>query len=155
MYHSSTPGGAQSLGRGLSVLATAGLLLALGSTGAEAKMSPPEQQVRPHEHTEWPEPGQVHPNDDPCTNGGPGADASGGCEDGGDIDGPGDPDGSPQWGGPGERIAVGRDRDDVEAQAEAQDEANEVCHGDWVLRDFVWDYSPTGPVEYTLTYECD
>ena len=62
--------------------------------------------------------------------------------------------GDPVFGGPGERIAVGRDREIEVAQAEAEAEADDVCHGDWDLRDFAVRISPPKPVVYTLTYEC-
>ena len=62
--------------------------------------------------------------------------------------------GDPQYGGPGERIAVGRDMDLDVAQAEAEDKADDVCHGDWDLRDFDVDIAPPSPIVFTLTYEC-
>ena len=41
-----------------------------------------------------------------------------------------------------------------EAKVEAEAEANDVCHGDWDLRDFDWTIAPPNPTVYTLTYEC-
>jgi hypothetical protein len=117
---------------------------------ATAKMSPPEQSGGGHQHTEWPEPGQLHPD---CGPYGPWSGTQENCpdDDGSGNDDPGS--GDPQYGGPGERIAVGRDMDLEDAQAEAEAEANDVCHGDWDLRDFDVEMPP-GPTVYTLTYEC-
>ncbi len=138
--------------RGLLTAAAVTGLVVIGSTTAQAKVSPPERQNTGHEHTEWPEPGPLHPNDDPCSVGGPVADASVGCEDDSGIDDPGS--GPPPWGGPGERIAVGRDMDDEAAVEEAEDEATEICHGSWVMRDFDFSIRLGHPTVYTLTYEC-
>jgi len=119
---------------------------------AAAKVSPPEKSGGAHQHTEWPEPGQLHQD---CGPYGPWSGTQVNCPDDDESGNDGAGSGDPQYGGPGERIAVGRDMDDAEAKTEAEDEADDVCHGDWDLRDFHWDLAPPGPVVYTLTYECD
>ena len=118
-----------------------------GGPPATAKMSPPESSGGGHQHTEWPADAQLHQD---CGPYGPWSGTQVNCPD--DDDDAAAPPGDPQYGGPGERIAVGRDMDDEEAEDEAVDEANAVCHGDWDMRDFDWDFG--SPVVYTLTYEC-
>ena len=117
---------------------------------ATAKWSPPEEPGGAHEHTEWPEPGQLHPE---CGPYGPWSGTQENCPDDDEEDADAPP-ADPQYGGPGERIAVGRDMDLDVARDEAEDEADDVCHGDWDMRDFDVDIAPPGPVVYTLTYEC-
>jgi hypothetical protein len=123
-----------------------------GTPPATAKMSPPEKPGGAHQHTEWPEHGQLHQD---CGPWGPWSGDQENCPD--DDDGSGNDSagsGGPQWGGPGERIAVGRDMDLEAAEDEAKAEADDVCHGDWDLRDFDWELAPNGASIYTLTYEC-
>lgn len=151
MNHSiSQPTTSRWAGRLLAV-AVAGTFVTVGATTAEAKMSPPEKPVTSHVHTEWPDPGPVHPNNDPCSMGGPVADASVNCDYDGEID---DGAAPPPWGGPGERIAVGRAPELEDAEDEAEAEASAVCHGNWVKLDFDADIDLTGPDVFTLTYEC-
>jgi hypothetical protein len=118
---------------------------------AGAKVSPPEKPGGAHEHTEWPAyDAQLHQD---CSPYGPWTDTQLNCPDNDDDD-PAPAPSDPQYGGPGERIAVGRDMDLDIAQDEAEDKADDVCHGDWDLRDFDVDIAPPGPIVYTLTYEC-
>jgi hypothetical protein len=151
MNHSISQVTGSRWARGLVAVAATGLFVAAGSTAAEAKMSPPEQPVTSHQHTEWPDSEAVHPNEDACSMGGPVADASEGCGYS-ELDDPGTA--PPPWGGPGERIAVGRDHDDAAAEAEAEAEANATCHGSWTMLDFESVIHPPRPTVYTLTYEC-
>jgi hypothetical protein len=137
--------------RALVALAAAGALLAV-APAAGAKVSPPEDAIPDRgQQWEWVD-GPMHEAEDPCSENGPWAEAAEACGDE-ESDGA-DADSGPVWGGPGERVAVGRDPDAQAAQDEAEDEADDVCHGDWALRDFDWDISMTGPTVYTLTYEC-
>lgn len=118
-----------------------------GAPTATAKWSPPEKPVGVHEHTEWPEEGQLH---QACT-GTWWGDFQLCTGDDDDVDAaPADP----QYGGPGERIAVGRGVDEDAAQSKAEDKADDVCNGDWDMRDLDVDIALGEPVVYTLTYEC-
>jgi hypothetical protein len=120
-----------------------------GTPTATAKMSPPEKPGGAHEHTEWPEDGQLHQD---CGPYGPWSGDQENCPD--DDDDAAAPPGDPQYGGPGERIAVGRGPDEAVARSRAEGKADDVCHGDWDLRDFDVDIALGEPTVYTLTYEC-
>lgn len=56
---------------------------------------------------------------------------------------------------PGERRAVGRDRDVLVAQGEAEAEADSTCFGDWSMVGHPdIDFMPNETWRYTLTYTC-
>jgi hypothetical protein len=132
--------------------ATAGATQHAGTASpppATAKMSPPEKPGGAHEHTEWPADGQLHQD---CGPYGPWSGDQENCPD--DDDDAAAPPSDPQYGGPGERIAVGRDMDMDAAKDKAEDKADDVCHGDWDMRDFDVAIALGEPVVYTLTYEC-
>jgi hypothetical protein len=109
----------------------------------------PEKPGGGHEHEEWPADGQLHQD---CGPYGPWDGEQENCPD--DDDDAAAPPGDPQYGGPGERIAVGRGPDEAAARGKAEGKADDVCHGDWDMRDFDVDILLGEPVVYTLTYEC-
>jgi hypothetical protein len=152
MHHSrSTRRGSRRLPALLTAV-TAGLLVALAPAGTAAAKIGPSEQGAPVRGGQWEwEDGPMYELDDPCSVNGPWGEASEDCGDDDNID---EPSSDVPWGGPGLRVAVGRDQDDEAAEEEAQTEASGVCHGSWEMRDFEWDFNPTGPTVYTLTYEC-